>query len=164
MPDNRAINGNVSRRSQQWRSTEMADLREFIDAVQRLDELRVIEDADWDLEIGTMVELNYEQRGPALLFDRIKGHPPGYRILGSPMNTVARSLAALGFPTDLGLNDALDRLDETLAAYRPVPPVEVRTGQSCRTPSGATTSTSGSSPPHAGTKGMEGATSAPGAS
>ena len=86
---------------------QMADLREFVDAVQRLNELRVIEDADWDLEIGAMVELNYEKKGPALLFDKIKGYPPGYRVLGSPMNTVARSLAALGFPTDLDLSGAL---------------------------------------------------------
>jgi len=38
-----------------------------------LNEIRAVDGADWDLEIGTICELNYERRGPALLFDNIKG-------------------------------------------------------------------------------------------
>ena len=47
-------------------------------------ELKRINGADWNLEIGTMAELIYRERFgtiPALLFDRIKGYPEGFRIL-----------------------------------------------------------------------------------
>lgn len=33
------------------------DLREYIDAVDRLGELRVVNGADWDLEIGAITEV-----------------------------------------------------------------------------------------------------------
>ena len=55
------------------------DLRQFLDACEEIGELRMVEGADWDLEIGTLAELNFERNGPCLLFDNIKGYPLGYR-------------------------------------------------------------------------------------
>ena len=49
-----------------------ADLREFITAAHQIGELRTVRGADWDLEIGTITELNYERQGPALLFDELE--------------------------------------------------------------------------------------------
>ena len=42
-------------------------LREFIDAVKELGELKEIDNADWNLEIGAITEQMAERKGPALL-------------------------------------------------------------------------------------------------
>ena len=51
------------------------DLRHFLDACDEIGELRVVEGADWNLEIGTLAELNFEREGPCLLFDHITQPP-----------------------------------------------------------------------------------------
>jgi UbiD family decarboxylase len=45
------------------------DLREYIKAVAKMDELKIVRGADWNLEIGAVTDLNAKKRGPALLFD-----------------------------------------------------------------------------------------------
>ena len=64
------------------------DLREFLTALEEHQELRTIQGADWNLEIGTITELNYERQGPAFLFDSIKDYPKGYRILTNAMDNL----------------------------------------------------------------------------
>ena len=56
------------------------DFRSFIEELDKKGELERVEGADWDLEIGTITELFAERRGHALLFDKVKGYPKGYRI------------------------------------------------------------------------------------
>ncbi|NIO10180.1 MAG: UbiD family decarboxylase, partial [Deltaproteobacteria bacterium] len=53
------------------------DLRTCIDKLRDLGEFETIEGADWNLEIGAITELKGEEKGPALLFDKIKGYPQG---------------------------------------------------------------------------------------
>lgn len=50
------------------------DLRGYNDQLKSIGELREIEEADWNLEIGAITELVGEKDGPALLFDKIKGY------------------------------------------------------------------------------------------
>ena len=64
------------------------DLREFISSLEEINEIRTVQGADWDLEIGTIAEIDYGCRGPALLFDAIPGYPNGYRILTNAMDTL----------------------------------------------------------------------------
>jgi len=105
------------------------DLREFITALEKNNELKTVEGADWDLEIGTIDELNYEKLGPAFLFDRIKDYPAGYRVLTNAMDSLRRALLAIDFPMDLDVDTAVERFDEKVfSSYRPVPPVDVGTG------------------------------------
>ena len=78
------------------------DVRQWLDIVESMGELKRINGADWNLEIGTMAELIYrERRGhvPPLLFDRIKGYPEGFRLLfGQHLLSAARPYA--GLPLD----------------------------------------------------------------
>ena len=76
------------------------DLRDWIEVVDRAGELRVVEGADWNQEIGGITELNNRQKGPALLFDGIKGYPPGQRIITGTMQSPARLAATLRLGTD----------------------------------------------------------------
>jgi len=58
-------------------------LREWLDIVESLGELKKIDGVDWNLEMGTLAELiARESKGsvPAVLFDKIKGYPAGYRV------------------------------------------------------------------------------------
>jgi UbiD family decarboxylase len=73
-----------------------ADLRAWLAAVEEIGELRTVEAADAELEIGALTEINDEQRGKALLFDRIQGYPAGHRLLASALITSSRMGLTLG--------------------------------------------------------------------
>ena len=59
------------------------DVREWIQKVDEMGELKIVENADWHLEIGALAVLSFKHRENtlALLFDRIKDSLAGYRIL-----------------------------------------------------------------------------------
>ncbi len=78
------------------------DLRGWLEAVERIGQLRRIDGADWDLEIGTLTNLNAPNRkGPALIFDHIKDHEPGFRILTNSTCTPERAAHTMSLPTDV---------------------------------------------------------------
>ena len=77
------------------------DLRLWLDAAKSLNELQYLGGADWNKEIGTLVELNAKARGPALLFDDICGYPRGFRILAGAMSSAKRLTLTLGLPAHL---------------------------------------------------------------
>ena len=66
------------------------DLRQWLEQVEAIGELAHPKGADWNLEIGGVSEIDYKKRGPALLFDEIKGHAKGFRILTSSTNSARR--------------------------------------------------------------------------
>ncbi|MBI4333061.1 MAG: UbiD family decarboxylase [Chloroflexi bacterium] len=104
------------------------DLRPFITYLEHLNELRQVDEADPDLEIGAITELSDERNGPALLFVHIKGYPPGYRIVTNLIATPRRLAAALGFPAAI-LNVELVRLiKDKFKELKSVPPVYVTKG------------------------------------
>ena len=60
------------------------DLRGWLEGVESFGELRVVEGADWNQEIGALAEVAARsEQSPAVLFDKIKGYPPGRRVLRS---------------------------------------------------------------------------------
>jgi UbiD family decarboxylase len=67
------------------------DLRPWLSEVEKLGELRKVEGADWNLELGAISELNVKKDAPpALLFDGIKGYPKGFRVLTCSTSSPAR--------------------------------------------------------------------------
>jgi len=106
------------------------DLREFIDKVKEMGELKVIEGAHWDSEIGAITCLAATVSDPpALLFDKVQDYKAGYRILAIPCSTDKRLALSLGFPKELSRLEMVkkmrDRLSEPLEL---VPPLEVEKG------------------------------------
>src|SRR3989304_10326889 len=64
------------------------DLREYIAELEKEGELRRIKkEVDWDQEVGAIIRRSYDLKAPAPLFEKIKGCPKGYRILGAPVGT-----------------------------------------------------------------------------
>lgn len=80
------------------------DLRGWLDYVDKMGQLRRIEGADWNLEIGCLTNLNAPNRkGPALLFDKIKDHKEGFRVLTN--STCSPERLAYTLSLSLGLSD-----------------------------------------------------------
>jgi UbiD family decarboxylase len=76
-----------------------SDLREWLEIAEGLGELRHVQGADPELEIGGITELNAKRRTPpALLFDHIKGYQPGYRLLTGSLLTPSRVSSTLRLP------------------------------------------------------------------
>lgn len=110
-----------------------SDLRDWLDKVDQLGELKVVHGAHWDLEMGGLAEIvAREAKGvaPALLFDEIADYPRGYRALFAQLDSVKR----LALTLNLGL-DRLDRLScvracrDKLGAMRLISPRFVERGK-----------------------------------
>jgi len=77
------------------------DNREFIRALESTgDVVRIRKEVDWDLEAGAICRRALEMYGPAVLFEKLKDYPEGYRILGGPLATYRRVAVALGLAAD----------------------------------------------------------------
>jgi UbiD family decarboxylase len=83
----------------------MPDLRTWLDEVEKLGQLMTVENVHWDLELSTLTEIINERSKtrPAVLFDRIKDYPPGYRVAANLVSSVDRLALTLGLET--GLSD-----------------------------------------------------------
>jgi 4-hydroxy-3-polyprenylbenzoate decarboxylase len=107
--------------------TRPVDLRSWIARVEQLGELQHVSGAHWDLEIGTISEINYRRKPPAaLLFDDIVGYPHGYRVLTGAVSNPHRMALTLGLDPNLdtpGLIQALSgkplQWDRTAAQFEP---------------------------------------------
>jgi 4-hydroxy-3-polyprenylbenzoate decarboxylase len=76
---------------------EFRDLREWIEAVRALGELREVRGAHWDVELGTIVDRYQRRMGlPALLFDEIGEYPAGWRVLANTLTSMSRLALTLG--------------------------------------------------------------------
>ena len=75
----------------------MDDLRDWLEEVDGLGQLRRVKGADANLEIGLMTEVNGQRRGDALLFDEIPGFQTGHRILTGSMLNAKRLALTLGY-------------------------------------------------------------------
>lgn len=105
------------------------DLRDYIKQAEELGECKLIEGADWDLEIGTITELMAKPNTPLLLFDKIKGYESGYRVVTNMAASDRRVCLLLGVPEGKkGMQLVKAWRDKTKREFKPVPPVEVETG------------------------------------
>jgi 4-hydroxy-3-polyprenylbenzoate decarboxylase len=81
---------------------QVNDLRDWLELVGELGELKVVEGAHWDLEIGAASDVNYRRTSPsALLFDRVVGYPAGARVLSGTMSNARRLGLTLRLGTEL---------------------------------------------------------------
>ena len=100
------------------------DLRDWLQEVEKLGQLKKVNGAHWDLEMGALTQLTHEKYGdktPALLFDEIPGYPKGYRALYGHFSTVERIALTLGLPERLGKVGLVRAYQEKMAHLKPVP-------------------------------------------
>ncbi|MGH7091624.1 MAG: UbiD family decarboxylase [Stellaceae bacterium] len=103
------------------------DLRGFIARVEAMDGLVRIDGADPRLELGGITEVAAGlPHSPALLFDRLKDHAPGFRVFTNATVAPARAALALGIDPALPPLDALREWKAKRAALRMQPPIAAR--------------------------------------
>src|SRR5690348_16390900 len=84
------------------RDIHYADLRDFIEQISALGMLRQIKGADPAGEIGGITEVAAAMpECPAILFDNIIGHRPGFRIFTNATVSPQRAAFALGIDPSL---------------------------------------------------------------
>ena len=106
----------------------LPDLRQFLDQLESLGDLRRISHASLKFEIGAVSEIAFEKGGPALLFDQIEGYPPNYRIAVNVCSTQRRSLLGIGMDPNTSEHDAMKKWRARWDAYKPIPPRVVSDG------------------------------------
>ncbi len=106
------------------------DLREFIEKCDEIGEFKVIEGADWDLEIGAIAQWQATiPDSPLILFDKIKGYKPGYRVCANMFRTTRREALALRLPLDAKGIDLVTAWREKIKQdITLIPPFQVETG------------------------------------
>ncbi len=61
------------------------DLRDWLEIVDSMGELKKVDGVDWNLEMGTLAEIfareSKDGPTPAVLFDNVPGYPKGFRTL-----------------------------------------------------------------------------------
>ena len=97
------------------------DLRSWLDLAGELGEVRLVEGASWQEEIGMATELlNHSDPAPAAVFDKIPGYPKGHRVLVNFFGGRRKgmTLGLPGGPNNLRLSEAFTQAFE---AAKPIP-------------------------------------------
>jgi 4-hydroxy-3-polyprenylbenzoate decarboxylase len=103
------------------------DFRGFIEEAKKISEWRLIEGADWDNEIGALIESTAElDSRPMLLFDKIKGYPAGFRLVSLAFANYKRTALAFGISADKSKLEVVRLLAHKMKSAKPIPPVEVK--------------------------------------
>ena len=108
-------------------------LRDWLDKVDKMGELRTVDGIDWNLEMGAIVDVLYREHppyAPALLFDKIKGHAQGFRALFGHFASPKRIALTLGITQQFDhVLDFVRVYHEKVKHCVPVPREEVKTGE-----------------------------------
>ena len=106
------------------------DLREFIAKAKELGELKLVEGADRDLEIGAITEwLASLPNPPALLFDHIPGFEAGCRVASNLFDTMTRTALVLGLSPQGSPKELIIEWREKIKqGLQLIPPVKVGEG------------------------------------
>jgi UbiD family decarboxylase len=104
-------------------SLKYHDLRDWVVEADAIGEVRHVDGADCELDIGLATELiQRHENAPAVLFDNIPGYQSGFRVLTNFFGGARRNLV-FGFPTDydkIRLSEAIQK--PLQAAYdNPIP-------------------------------------------
>ncbi len=93
----------------------IADLRDWLEEVDKMGELKKIDGADWDLEVGCITGLNAKRKDSyALLFDSIKGYPSGFRVITGSLGTPSRVALAFNLSTTYSSAELMEALRQKL--------------------------------------------------
>src|SRR5580765_5896371 len=105
------------------------DLRGYLEAADNLGELRVVDGADCDLEIGAITDVAAQTARPTVvLFDNIKGYPQGFRVVTHPVCSPATTALAFGLDPKLTGLEIIRAWKEKLGSQKPIKPMEVLSG------------------------------------
>jgi UbiD family decarboxylase len=98
------------------------DLRDWLQMVDALGDLRVLEGVDLDDNVGRITEmLQHSDGAPAVLFDAFPGFEQGWRILVNAQSERRRLAVTLGLPADISVGDLMDEWERRMDTVEPTP-------------------------------------------
>ncbi len=102
----------------------MADLRTWLDEVNRLGQLMNVNDAHWNLELSTLTELINERSKtrPAIVFDKIKEYPAGHRVAVNLLSSLQRLALTMGMDPKLAPFDFVQQWRQQVKSIQPIEP------------------------------------------
>lgn len=106
------------------------DLRQWLQTVESLGELRRVEGCHWDLELNAVMDLarRASKSPPAVLFDHLCGYPAGYRVLTGIVTNARRLALTLGLPLELSAKELVVHCKQKLHQLQLRPPRWVDNG------------------------------------
>lgn len=107
------------------------DLRDWITEVEKLGQLKKVDGASWDLEMGAITELIYKMgKGtpPAVIFDKVPGYPEGFRAIFGMTCSVERMALTLNLPPAKTGVELVQSYRNKLKDFKPIPPRYVDDG------------------------------------
>ena len=105
------------------------DLRDWIDALDAAGQLRKVEGADREEEIGAIVDIHMRKMtNPAVLFDAVPGYQKGYRVLANILTSVPRINIALNLPVATAEIELVRYWRDYMRDSPSIPPVEINGG------------------------------------
>ncbi|MEO0249710.1 MAG: UbiD family decarboxylase, partial [candidate division WOR-3 bacterium] len=102
------------------------DMRHFMDTLEKAGELkRVPVEVDWRYEVSGWIRKTDDMRprGPALLFEKLRGYSSEYRLASGLIGSYGRFAMALGLPPDTGVAEIVNAFRSRIK--NPLPPVMV---------------------------------------
>ena len=103
------------------------DFRGFIEEAKKISEWRLIEGADWDNEIGALIESTAElDSRPMLLFDKIKGYPAGFRLVSLAFANYKRTALAFGISPDKSKLEVVRLLARKMKSGKAISPEVIK--------------------------------------
>ncbi|MCI0889148.1 MAG: UbiD family decarboxylase, partial [Chloroflexi bacterium] len=105
------------------------DLRQWIERIDEMGQLSRVSGADPLHEIGGLVDM-YQQdmEKPALLFDRIKGLDPSFKLLANVFTSLPRISLSLDLPVDSSRREIVREWRDRLKTFEPQPAQLVEDG------------------------------------
>src|ERR1043166_6223120 len=104
------------------------DLRDWLKQVDGFGELKTVEGADWDLEIGAITEMARKESKvpPCIVFDDIKDYPKGRRLAVGLPNSMKRVALTTDMPVDLPPMEFVKTWRQRIKDMQPIPPRAVK--------------------------------------
>src|ERR687891_1339788 len=106
----------------------MPDLRTWLDDIKSIGQLMRVENVDWDLELSTLTEIINERSKtrPAIVFNRIKGYPEGYRVAVNLLSSLQRLALTIGMDPGISEFDFVQQWRRQIKSIQPIEPRKVK--------------------------------------
>src|SRR5438874_11150437 len=97
-------------------------MREWLERVEAIGELRHVKGATWQEDIGRIAEmLTHTDGAPAVLCDEIPDYPKGYRVLVNSNGEPRRLAITLGLDPNISTEGLMDWFENRMDAMQPIP-------------------------------------------
>ena len=97
-------------------------MREWLERVKAIGELREVSGATWPEDIGRIAEMTtHTDGGPAVICDDIPGYPKGFRVLVNSNSEPRRLAITLGLDPNISTEGLMDWFEHKMDSMEPLP-------------------------------------------